>query len=131
MRRVAVLSISWAALLLVACAGCGVPASVNSKLIPVKGKVTYKGKALTGGSVTFEPDSGRGAHGEINSDGMYEMTTFKAGDGAIAGPHRVAIIGATGKGKANAVPGKYKYNSSSKLEVDVTPDKTDYSFDLQ
>jgi hypothetical protein len=131
MRRAAVLSISLAALLLVACAGCGAPPDVNSQLIPVKGKVTYKGKALTSGSVTFEPEAGRAAHAEIKPDGTYEISTFKAGDGAVLGSHKVSIVGSTGKGNANALPAKYKFPSSSKLETDVSADKTDYSFDLK
>ncbi len=102
MRTVVALSISLAALLRQPGAGCGAPPDVNSQLIPVKGKVTYKGKALTSGSVTFEPEAGRAAHAEIKPDGTYEISTFKAGDGAVLGTHKVSIVGSTGKGNANA-----------------------------
>ena len=60
--------------------------------VPVKGKVTYKGKPLTEGEIVFEPDnSGREAHGSIQPDGSFELTTFKTGDGAVPGTHRVAV----------------------------------------
>jgi hypothetical protein len=131
MRRMALVSFRLATVLLIACAGCGAPADVNSHLIPVKGKVTYKGKALTNGSVSFEPDAGRQAHAEIQPDGTFELSTFKAGDGAVAGTHRVSMNGSTGKGSVNALPAKYKFPSSSKLETEVSADKTDYSFDLK
>jgi hypothetical protein len=103
MRRMALVSFRLATVLLIACAGCGAPADVNSHLIPVKGKVTYKGKALTNGSVSFEPDAGRQAHAEIQPDGTFELSTFKAGDGAVAGTHRVSMNGSTGKGSVNAL----------------------------
>jgi hypothetical protein len=66
--------------------GCGGP-----KVAPVRGKVTYDGKPVTGGKIMFYPESGRMAIGEIGADGTYTLTTFHSGDGALVGPHRVAI----------------------------------------
>jgi hypothetical protein len=66
--------------------GCGGP-----KLAKVSGKVTYNGKPVTGGKIMFYPESGRMAMGEIALDGTYSLTTFKAGDGALVGSHRIAI----------------------------------------
>ena len=131
MRRLTALSISLAILLLIPCAGCGSSAGAAAPLHPVKGKVTYKGKALISGTVTFEPDAGREAHGDIKPDGTFELTTFKPGDGAVAGSHRVAVTGAIGKGRSNAVPVKYQNVSSSKQEVEVSADKTEYNIDLK
>lgn len=132
MRRIVPLSVSLSALLLVPCIGCGSSAGPAATILPVKGKVTYKGKALTGGTVTFEPDGGAGrdAHGEVRPDGTFELTTFKPGDGAMVGTHRVAITGSVGKGRSNAVPWKYRNPSSSKLEAEVSANKTEYTFDL-
>jgi hypothetical protein len=115
---------------LAACAGCGSADSheFTGETVPVKGKVTYKGKPLTRGEVVFEPDSaGREAHGEIQPDGRFELSTYKAGDGAVAGTHRVAV---RNTGKNDAVPVKYKNASSSRTEVEVTAGKTEYVIDL-
>ena len=61
-------------------------------MIPVKGKVTYKGQPVTKGVVQFEPDGyGRPARGQLQSDGTFELTTFKPGDGVVAGEHRISI----------------------------------------
>ena len=67
--------------------------------LPVRGKVTYKGRPLAGGVVRFEPeDSGREAHGEIGPNGTFVLTTFRNGDGAVSGVHRVAVT-AAGRGR--------------------------------
>jgi hypothetical protein len=120
-----------AAVLLASCSGCGSDAGqFVGKTIPVKGKVTFKGKPLTQGEIVFEPDGGAGreAHGNIQGDGTFELTTFKAGDGAVPGTHRVAVSGTS---KKDAVPVKYKNTSSSKTEVEVAEGKADYLVDLK
>src|SRR5207248_10914062 len=59
------------------------------KLGTVHGKVTYNGKPVDSGTVTFNPilgkggETGQNATGQIESDGSYEMTTFNTGDDAI------------------------------------------------
>src|SRR5262245_39545204 len=55
---------------------------------PVTGNVLLNGKPLTSGTVTFVPPKGRVANGEIRSDGSFELSTYRAGDGAIVGPHK-------------------------------------------
>ncbi|WP_435009480.1 hypothetical protein P12x_000732 [Tundrisphaera lichenicola] len=63
----------------------------------VHGTVSYNGKPLDKGRVTFTPVSGDGESGgnnamsPIESDGSYELTTFDTGDGAIIGQHIVTI----------------------------------------
>jgi hypothetical protein len=97
--------------------------------VPVKGKVTYKGKPLTQGEIVFEPDSaGREAHGNILPDGSFELTTFKQGDGAVPGTHRIAV---TGTSRNDGVPAKFKNVSSSKTQVEVAEGKTEYAVDLR
>jgi len=78
-----------AALLLLS-GGCG--RSGEPRTYPVRGKVTYKGRAVPHGTVTFFPASGQAATGEIKPDGTYELTTFRRGDGAVAGEHKVVIV---------------------------------------
>jgi hypothetical protein len=116
-------------LVLIPCWGCG----SNEKpyvasTFPVKGKVTYKGQPLTGGSITFESEeNGRESHGNIQPDGTFVLTTFKEGDGAPAGVHRVAVSG-TGKG---VIPAKFHNPSSSKIQVEVSEGKTEYPIELK
>ncbi|MDR3622851.1 MAG: hypothetical protein P4L85_26090 [Paludisphaera borealis] len=126
-RRAAMLA---ALLLPFAGSGCGGVPEAAAKLsttVPVQGKVTYKGKPLTHGTVVFEPDAGREAHGEIGPDGGYTLSTFKAGDGAVAGKHRVSISGLNKKD----LPLKYHAPSSSAIEFEVGADKSDYPIDLK
>ena len=76
------------------------------------------GKPLTEGQIVFEPDnSGREAHGSIQPDGEFELSTFANGDGAVPGTHRVAVT--SGKIGKQVVPVKYQNTSSSKTEVEV------------
>lgn len=95
--------------------------------MPVSGKVTFKGKPLTHGTVDFEPEAGREAHGAIQPDGGYTLTTFKDGDGAVVGKHRVSISGLNKKD----LPLKYHGPSSSGIEIDVSGDTSDYPIDLK
>jgi hypothetical protein len=82
--------------ILAAFAGCGPDNGLD--LAKVSGTVTHQGKPLTYGSIMFEPDTARGssgppAIGTINKDGSFVLSTEAAGDGAVVGAHRVAIIG--------------------------------------
>jgi hypothetical protein len=110
--------------------GCGSDGSQTSRpqVVPAKGTVLYKGRPLTSGSITFEPEFGPEAHGNIEADGSFTLTSFKQGDGAVTGTHRVGV---TGSGKAGTVPLKYRNTSSSKVEVDVVEGKSDYAIELK
>jgi hypothetical protein len=69
------------------CTPSGVPVA------QVRGKVTYKGKAVANASISFIPDA-RGvapALGKTNADGEYRVTTFAVNDGAPVGTCKVAI----------------------------------------
>ncbi len=63
---------------------------------PVTGQVTYQGQPLTQGEVMFIPvETGpgvRAAYGKLDAQGQYRLTTYREGDGAILGQHRVAIV---------------------------------------
>jgi hypothetical protein len=116
---------------LLAAWGCGTGQAALPDLIPVKGKVFYKGQPLTKGVVRFEPDGyGRPANGKLGSDGTFVLTTLKEGDGIVAGEHRVYITG-TGKTVAKElVPKKYVSPSTSKLVAKVDSEHTEFSFEL-
>lgn len=114
---------------LLSCWGCGSSAEtrVLAPTVPVKGKVTYQGKPLTKGVISFEPKTnGRTAEGEIQPDGSFELSTFKKGDGATVDTHRISVTNTGLK-----LPKKYNDPSSSKVEVQVTEGKTDYPVDLK
>ncbi len=67
-------------------AGCGGPT------IPCTGEVLLDGKPLPNAAVMFIPSDGsRAATGRTGSDGCFRLTTFKPGDGAFPGEHRVTI----------------------------------------
>ncbi len=73
-----------ATLLLGMMVGCG------PEMVDVKGKVSYGGKALTGGTIIFAPEDAEAptSTGTIEADGSFELT-----DGAVVGQHRVTVTG--------------------------------------
>lgn len=79
----------WLGLLVCLPAGCG---DNRPKTALVRGTVTYKGKPVPNGTVNFIPANGPTASGEIGPDGSYSLTTFRKGDGAILGTHKVVIV---------------------------------------
>lgn len=82
----------FASLVLAAALGCG---SSAGDLVPVAGRVTWEGAAVTSGNVTFVPAAAaagaRPSTGQIQADGSYQMSTFTKGDGVPPGTYRVAI----------------------------------------
>jgi hypothetical protein len=92
---------------------------------PVRGKVTYKGAPLNTGTVTFVPDTTAApcAYGEIGADGSYELTTYKRGDGAVLGTHRIMVSALKVDPKrpeaTSLVPSKFSSEQTSGLAADV------------
>lgn len=62
----------------------------------VGGAVTYKGKPVTGGSLTFVPQAngkplpGKPASAVVQEDGTYKLATLGADDGAVVGKHTIS-----------------------------------------
>ncbi len=113
--------------------GCG-PGEVKlASLIPAKGKVTYKGQPLTQGIIRFEPDGGFGrmATGKLQADGTFVLSTYKEGDGVVAGVHKVFITDPEKSLAKDRVFKKYTQAASSGLTADVSPERTEYPFDLK
>lgn len=102
-------------------------------LIPVTGKVLYKGQPLTQGSIKFDPEDGYGreANGKIKPDGTFTVTTFKEGDGVVAGHHRVAVTGTGIKSPRDMFAKKYGGVASSGLTADVDAEHHDFTFELK
>jgi hypothetical protein len=116
----------------VACWGCGPGSGTTGSLIPVKGRVTYKGQPVTTGVIKFEPDGyGREARGKIQSDGTFVLTTYKDGDGVVAGHHVVTVFDMGIKSPRNAVAKKYAEAASSGLTADVDAEHAEFTFDLK
>lgn len=81
---------------LVASLGCG--GSHGPPRYALSGSVTYSGKPVPAGYLTFAPDTakghtGPGAQADIR-DGRYELP---AGQGTIGGPHVVTVYGFDGQ----------------------------------
>jgi hypothetical protein len=129
-------------LLIGAISGCAESSIERPKTFPVGGKVTYKGQPVPKGTVTFQPDDGQAAVGEIQADGSYRLTTFAPGDGALPGHHRVFVIANTADPSKmpgsspgwtppkDLVPKKYNTAKTSGLEATVSQDKKDIDFNL-
>ena len=121
------------ALFLVPCSGCGAGGGgAPTALVPVKGKVTYKGRPLTSGIVHFEPEGyGRPATGKLQSDGSYTLGTMKEGDGVVAGAHLVTIGGFDKSLASDRTLKKYGSRRDSGLTAEVDAEHTEFNFDLK
>ena len=114
------------------CWGCGSASGTPVTLIPVKGKVTYKGQPLTKGLIEFEPNGyGRLASGQLQSDGTFVLTTLKPGmewSPASIGFRSPSSTRPSAKDRALK---KYASPNCSKLTAEVSPEKTEFTFDLK
>jgi hypothetical protein len=66
-------------------------------LYPVEGKVVWENGAeaaeLDGGLVVCESVNGAvGSRGDSQKNGSFRLGTYKPGDGAVPGKHRVAVV---------------------------------------
>ena len=84
--------IAWAALA-VCITGCQ---GDRPTLVPVTGKVIYKGEPLTAGSVHLFPDAGNSFDKDqpsslLQLDGSFTIKTFPYGDGVPPGRYKVTL----------------------------------------
>ena|SRR5437763_10400567 len=122
MRRRAFILLFLATVLL--SSGCG-----NSSLAPVRGRVTCNGKPVPDAAVIFSPlpqsendkESGKAGQGGTDADGRYVIGTYKQGDGALIGKHRVAVT------LDNAVKSPCK---SKVVVFEVKPGDNDFDIEL-
>jgi hypothetical protein len=130
-RAVPGLRHAWAWLCLLAgLAGCG---EQSPKTYLVEGKISFKGKLLPLGILTFVPKDGKAEVCKINPDGSYKLR-------APAGKHAVEVIAVParegGRRDPNVeggidyrgvpapkplVPEKYNRYTTSGIEVEVLP----------
>lgn len=78
-------------LLVILICGCG------PRVAEVRGKVTFDGKSVTAGLVTFAPkgvegkfEAGKPATAVVDQNGEFKLSTFQEGDGALVGVHNVS-----------------------------------------
>jgi hypothetical protein len=134
--RAHVLTACCLAATLLAFAGCR-PA--DGTLAPVRGKVTYKGTPVPGGTIVFVPDASRGTRGnlavaDIQPDGTF---TLKTNDtlGAAVGHHRVTVAcvqpGIPGQlAPRSLLPAKFRDPQQSGLSCEVLATKMN-SIDIE
>ena len=115
-----------------AAVGCGPSAPTTVK---VSGTVTFDGKPLEEGRVTFismaEKDAlNRPAIGVLGKDGKYALSTFQSGDGALPGEYQVVVvsnpdipspeeIAENDAEVVSAIPGGYASPTTSGLKATV------------
>ena len=110
--------------LLLPLAGC----QKKSNLPPLAvttGTVTYEGKPLTSGLVTFVPDVSKGTTGPtgigyIQSDGTYRIQTAQQ-DGALVGHHKIRVksVDTTKFGEPWLIPIEYDSPTKSGLTTEI------------
>jgi hypothetical protein len=100
----------------------------------VSGTVTYQGKPVTAGTVSFiSTDTTRpNANGKIGADGSYTLQTTEPGDGAQVGDYKIVVSGKNPDELNNPLPGapikvksalpsKYENPDTSELKATVAP----------
>jgi hypothetical protein len=93
--------------------------------VPVSGTLAVDGKPVAKGAIHFHPQKGQTANG-IVADGRFTLSTYKEGDGAVAGKHRVAVEVNTevpmkdGDTTAKSlIPKKYASPDESGIELEI------------
>ena len=123
-------------------AGCG---SSGPEMASVYGTVTYQGKPLEKGTISFvstDPERPN-ASGTIQPDGTYELQTREPDDGAQVGDYRVAVTdidpevfnsalpGEPVEAPKSAIPEKYQNAQESGLTAKVESGSNNLDFDLK
>ena len=111
-----------------AAGGCGHFAELD----PGQGKGYLQGQTTHHGHghVRADDDYGRPARGKLQSDGTFVLTTDKEGDGVVAGHHQVYITNINPKSKARVAQEVHGLQRRSKLNADVSPERTEFTFEL-
>ena len=131
----------WLATLLaagmLACAACN---EGRDPLYPAGGTVAFPdGRPVPGGRVSFRAiDTGSSSEGQILPDGRFKLTTYRTGDGAIAGRHQTLVVvprrtappGMEGPTPLPAIDPKYSNFETSGLAFTVGSDPSGNEFSI-
>ncbi len=129
-----------ALVLLIPLFGCGGGSSLD--LAPVTGKVTYNGKPVDHGMVSFMPTGetrGPQAAGSIQPDGTFTIKTAGK-EGAVVGSHKVIVQCrriVTPEEAKNLVigelliPKQYAQFGATPLKIDVKPGNNELPIELK
>ena len=112
---------------------CSVGCSRGPELSQASGTVSYEGKPVPSGSITFYPSKGRPASGIIQADGTFTLSSYKRGDGLPIGKYKVCVTAykqidapanldeiKVAKPAEHLVPKVYSSPLSSPIELEVT-----------
>lgn len=136
----------WAIAALACSLLCGCGGGNGLDTAPTTGEITYRGKPLPYGSISFRPKAGPPSTGPIGSDGTFEMSTYRDGDGAILGMNDVMIsatelhagtakpveAGVEMPAPKSLIPAKYTAFSTSGLNAEVKEgEKNHFVFELK
>lgn len=105
-------------------AGCS---DSRQPVFPVQGSVVFSGKPPTGAQVVFHPVGKSGIDavrpsGQVDAEGKFSLTTFKAGDGAPAGDYEVTVeqwVSKNDNPAVNMLPARYLLTRTSGLRATV------------
>lgn len=125
------------AILAVSTTGCE---NSGPKMVQVEGKVTYKGKPVPRGSVSFYAEPKKGNESKelpigIIEDGNYRVVT-RVKDGLTPGWYHVAVNAAKQIDPKNPyftewlVPEKYSNPKTSKIEIEVVENPAPGAYDI-
>jgi hypothetical protein len=125
--------------------GCG-SAEELPETASVRGSVTLRGQPLLGGTITFQPqqiEQGNPGYADVQPDGTYRVTTYRANDGAVLGPHTVTVEVFPGQrgGPESGLPGsesklpspipaRYRDPAKSPLKFEVKPGDNSFPIEL-
>jgi len=139
--------------------GCGLTPSGQPRVYPVRGKVLFQGRPVTGGVVIYELESGHSAElksserngplrgtGRIEADGSFRLMAFPGAEGVPAGSYKVGIsslpprteanlleaAASAKKGNPDVLRGRYADPGTSGLHDQVAEDRANEpTFDLK
>jgi hypothetical protein len=124
-------------LCLVAATGCG---ERSKTLAPVSGAISFDGKPLASGSISFQPVAqpgsiiaGKGSIAFCDPQGRYQLMTIDDRPGAVVGEHTIRIFGPKTKqiessddsGRTSPELLPRRYNFDTELTFTVPPEGTD------
>jgi hypothetical protein len=116
--------------------GCG-----NGNRSVVSGAITFNGRPVGPGTITFQPVDARNVHAATGvsrfaEDGKYQLETGRQKDGLPPGDYVVIIDGDTTGNereppKKSPIPARYLKPEISQLRESVEPGAQEINFDLK